>query len=232
MPIKKMMITKAVEEILKRNPSWAPALINDLTSPNKVARKILNEVAELIGKKPDDIRVDSVAKGVKIYLKKRKRKGVSDLKRVKGTLAESKVSLLTDLSILIIRPKSKLAEKIARVIDTIYKGDQVLYFNQGKLHLTLIFSTEYSKTVEAIFDPKEIVDSYKDNTGILITSPGFSEYDPITFDSYILSLLSAEGIPIVFYTDPYIDTLIIVDSKNAIKTFEIIKSEIERLRKE
>jgi len=75
------------------------------------------------------------------------------------------------------------------------------------------------------------VDLYRDNAGVLITSPELAEYDSITFSSYILSLLAAEGIPIVFQTDTYVDTLIIVDTKNSVKTFEILKNEIERLRK-
>ena len=67
--IEKVMITKAVQDILRKNPNWMSAIANDLISPTKIARKILSEVAKEINRPINKIKLDSVVKAVKIYQK-------------------------------------------------------------------------------------------------------------------------------------------------------------------
>lgn len=228
--VEKVKVTKAVEEVLNKNPSWMPALANTLTSPSKVARQVHAEVARIIGVPAKNIRLDTIVKAVKIYMAGKGK--VSDLEKIQGIIAESKLTLYSDLAVLTVKTGMDIGKKISEVIDVVYKGDQTLYIGQGKLQTSLVFSSENLEKIKKIFKTEEILDTTTKCTGILIEAQGLADYEPIEYDSYILALLASHGIPLPGYMSLYTNTLILIQDKDSFEAFKILKTEVERLRKE
>jgi hypothetical protein len=228
--VEKVKITEAVKEVLSRNPSWAPALANELISPSKVARKIVDEVAKLTGASKKEIKLDSVVKAVKIYMANLKTRDVSDLETSKRILGDSKLTMMANMAIMTVKIGPDIGKKITKVLEIIYGGDQRIYLSQGRFYLSMIFSRENLDKIRSIFDKKQIVYEESDRTGILIETPGLADYDTVDYDAYILNLLAGHGIHIIHYSCAWTDSLVLVPDDEAITAFQALKSEMERLK--
>ena len=224
----KIKITNAVQDILNRSPNWLPTIVNGLASPSKVARQIHSEVAKVVGSPVKDIRLDTIIKAVKTYVAGREK--VSDIEKVKKLIADCKLTLMSDLATITVKTGPDSKRLITQIIELVYHNDQRLYFGQGALHTTFIFSRENFSKIKALFKPSEIIDTNTDYAGILMDSPALISYNPISYDAYILSMIASHGIPIAGYMSLLSETIILVKDKDSLEAFKILKSEVERLR--
>jgi hypothetical protein len=227
-------ISSKVKEILERDITYSMLLNNDLVSPSKLSRQILDDLAIELGVNKKALKLDTIVKAVKRYLKTSMESGTYgdlDVKDVQKYLARSHLVVRSDLAVLCSRISAHLPEKLSRVITYLYtREDHIFHSSQASTATTLVFDECELETVEKIINPEYTLYSRKDCAAIKVISPMGVVEQPGVF-AYILNLLSTAGINLILITFSYTELILIVDKKDEVKAFNILKNEIDRLRK-
>lgn len=221
---KKLSVSNAVRKIITTHPSLLDCIKLGVVNYSSLARLIVDEV-KMVG---DFKEVNSNA--VKMSLIRfsemlKSRRTIDEV--IRKVLAGTTIELQTDLKLITLRKEVVFS----RMRDFMPIITQARFFQltQGTKTFTMIVSDDVGREVIKFFGKEFIEEVINDQSAIILISPK----DIITVPgviAYITSLLSWHGINITQVISCYVDTILVLERKDALRTYSLIEELITQLR--
>jgi len=229
MTLQSRIISKKTKDLLEKDPLCVISIINGIANPRKIARRLLPQLSKELNFEP---KLGSVARSVERYAKEVNSSGKLsgyDIEALKKILAETQVTLRSDIAVIGVRITKDIEKRLVRTIKATYSKEKT-FFNVtfGQTYVTIIIDQKNFDKIKKIFG-KDVVYSRKDQAAISLITPGDVIGVP-GFGGYAFSILGLSGVNIVEVLSSYNEGILIVDNKDANKAYSILKSEIDRIR--
>lgn len=207
-------IPKAVEAVMKSDLRLYDTLKIGVVNYKALARHIRKQVEILAGEKTTENAIAMALQrlGSKIRIGSKKLEGYVDI------FASSKLQMRDNIAILYLK-KTPEIHKIERGFMVLIKGTEstTLFLDEEKLRSLRI--------------PKEIIEGQRKNlTAIILTSPKEIADTPGVI-AHLMNALGVNNINVVEVTSSYNTTYLLVDEKESLEAIQIIRSLIERSKK-
>jgi len=208
-------VSRAVQKIVKQNPSLEIALAKDLLSYSKLARYMHDEVEKELGRKVKDPAI--------IVSLKRMREKAEKMYEPKKAFSADEITTNSNLMEITTVTSQNIPKIIQRLyeIDEVKKGS-VVNITQGNKQTTFIFSEKIEKEVRGIIQTERIISEIKDLSQISI-SFNKETFETPGFLVYVLKELSWNSINIIEIISTYTEFAIIVKSEDLMKAYGILK---------
>ncbi|MCS7108602.1 MAG: hypothetical protein RMH77_01860 [Sulfolobales archaeon] len=221
---KKLSVSNAVRKIITTHPSLLDCIKLGVVNYSSLARLIVDEV-KMVG---DFKEVNSNA--VKMSLIRfsemlKSRRTIDEV--IRKVLAGTTIELQTDLKLITLR-KEVVFSRIRDFMPIITQA-RFFQLTQGTKTFTMIVSDDVGREVIKFFGREFIEEVINDQSAIILISPK----DIITVPgviAYITSLLSWHGINITQVISCYVDTILVLERKDALRTYSLIEELITQLR--
>ncbi|MCX8185876.1 MAG: ACT domain-containing protein [Sulfolobales archaeon] len=221
---KKLSVSNAVRKIITTHPSLLDCIKLGVVNYSSLARLIVDEV-KVVG---DFKEVNSNA--VKMSLIRfsemlKSRRTIDEV--IRKVLAGTTIELQTDLKLITLR-KEVVFSRIRDFMPIITQA-RFFQLTQGTKTFTMIVSDDVGREVIKFFGREFIEEVINDQSAIILISPK----DIITVPgviAYITSLLSWHGINITQVISCYVDTILVLERKDALRTYSLIEELITQLR--
>ena len=156
MTLQSKIISRVVRSSLESDMLSILAIINKISSPRKIARRLLPEIKKRLGHEP---KLDSVSKAVERYVNSVQESGnigrmnIDDLR---DALSKTQVSVRSDVAIISVRLSKGIEKKLIKLIEYIYSRgtDPFITITYGKSHVTILFDQLFFERVEKIVGKK------------------------------------------------------------------------------
>lgn len=232
MTLQSRIISRVVKVVLEKDTLVVLAIINKITSPRKVARRLMPDIAEELGYEPN---IGSVAKVVERYVKTVEKSGKLagiDAGGLKRMLAKTQVTLRSDVAIVSVRITPGVGKRLVKVLDYVHsKADEpFLSVSYGKSYVTLLFDQSNHDKIMKIVGKKNVVHSKKNHAALSIINPPEVISVP-GFAGHVFSILGMNGINIFEMLSSYNEGIMILNEKDANRGYGILRAEIDRMRR-
>lgn len=148
--------------------------------------------------------------------------------KVLSILARSALRLETDLAVVTIN-KEYVQPKLGRIIHEL-RNARFLQITQGISTYTIVIAKEELEKFLLILGKETPVDIIDEQAAIVLVSPKEILTTP-GFVSYVTSLLAWRGINITQIISCYLDTILIVNSDDALRAYTLLHSIISSSRR-
>ncbi len=208
-------ISRAVQKIIKQNPSLEIALAKDLLSYSKLARYMHAEVEKELGRKVKDPAI--------IVSLKRMREKAEKMYEPKKLFSADEITTNSNLMEITVVTSQNIPGIIQHIyeLDGVRKGS-IVNITQGNKQTTFIFSEKIEKEVRGLLQAERAVTEIKDLSQISI-SFGKEVFETPGFLVYVLKELSWNNINIIEIISTYTEFAIIVKSDDLMKAYGILK---------
>ena len=219
-------ISSTVKEIILSRPSIMYCFLNGLINYSALARFLINDVKESLGK--SEVNVNTV-KVALIRLSNRLKKEYRKIEdKVLKILARSALRVETDLAVLTIS-KEYIQPKLGRLIYEL-RNARFLQLTQGINTYTIVLARELIDKVRDVLGVNTPIELIDNQSALILISPKEILTTP-GFVTYVTSLLSWSGINITQIISCHLDTVLIIDSKDLIKAYTIIQAVVNTSRR-
>jgi len=147
--------------------------------------------------------------------------------KIKDVLANTVISVQTDLVVLTVR-KEALLGKFEALLKTI-ESARFFQLSQGTRTFTLVIARENYEDIISIIGRDSIIDIIDHQTAIILISPHEIIETPGII-AYITSILSSQGINMTQIISCYEDTILILNRYEALKAYQILEELILKMR--
>ncbi len=227
-------LSDAVRQVIRRNLTYILLISKDLISSRKLAKKILPDVAELVGSEPSEIKIDSVVKAIKRFKKTLAASpsfGAKDIEAIEKLLSSCHILVRSDLAVLTSRISAHLPQKLAKIITYLFtREDHTLHVAQASTAITLVFDECELEVIEGIISPDYTISINRNCSAIKLIAPS-SVINQKGFFLYVLNLLATVNVNLVTLSFSMNELIMIVDRKDELTAFNVLKNEIDLLRK-
>jgi len=208
-------ISRAVQKIVRQNPSLEIALAKDLLSYSKLARYMHTEVENELGRKVKDPAI--------IVSLKRMREKAERMYEPKKLFSADEITTNSNLMEITVVTSQNIPGIIQHIyeLDGVRKGS-IVNITQGNKQTTFIFSEKIEKEVRGLLQAERAVTEIKDLSQISI-SFGKEVFETPGFLVYVLKELSWNNINIIEIISTYTEFAIIVKSDDLMKAYGILK---------
>ncbi len=208
-------ISRAVQKIVRQNPSLEIALAKDLLSYSKLARYMHAEVENELGRKVKDPAI--------IVSLKRMREKAEKMYEPKKLFSADEITTNSNLMEITVVTSQNIPGIIQHIyeLDGVRKGS-IVNITQGNKQTTFIFSEKIEKEVRGLLQAERAVTEIKDLSQISI-SFGKEVFETPGFLVYVLKELSWNNINIIEIISTYTEFAIIVKSDDLMKAYGILK---------
>jgi hypothetical protein len=233
MTLQSRIISRVVKSVLEKDMMSVIAIINRISSPRKIARRLFPEIREELGYEP---KLGSVAKIVERYVNSVEKSGKLagyDVKSLKELIAKTRVSLESDVAVIGIRITRNIERRLVKVMEYIYSRKEKPFFNitYGHSYIAIVTNQDYLENILRIIGRKNVIYRRKDQAALTISTPKDVLNVPGQ-GGYILSLLGLSGINVVEVLSSYNEGVLILSEKDAHLGYSVLRAEIDRLRRQ
>ena len=208
-------VSRAVQKIIKENPSLEIALAKDLLSYSKLARYMHAEIEKELGRKVKD-------PAIIVALKRMREKAEKMYERKKVFSAEEMNTSSDLMEITVVR-----SPKIPGIISELNEleavgGGAVMNIIQGNKQTTFIFSRKMEKEVRNALHGEKFISEVK---GLAQISIGFSKemFETPGFIVYVLKEVSWNNINIIEVISTYTELALIIKEEEVTKAYKILR---------
>lgn len=208
-------VSRAVQKIIKENPSLEIALAKDLLSYSKLARYMREEVEKELGKKVNDPAI--------IIALKRMREKAEKMYERKKTFSAAEISTSSDLMEITVVRSPKIPAIISALNESVEVGKgAVLNVIQGNRQATFIFSRKLEKEVRAALKKENILTEIG---GLAQISIAFTKemFETPGFLVYVLKEVSWNNINIIEIISTYTELALIIKEDDVMKAYKILR---------
>lgn len=218
-----LSIQKAVEALMTSRPCLLEALRRGIVNYSALARAILDEVAEISGRRPSPV---SVKIALLRFSEKVRREAESLEERIRRIIAESTLQLVSDIAVVTLKDHpTRVAPMLAE-----FSESRFFQLTQGIGHLTIVLDKSSCDRLRRLLDEGELEMVVEDQAAIILVSPKDIVGTPGVI-SYLTSILASQGINITQIISCYVDTIFVVDRYSALRTYEALERLILSLRR-
>ncbi len=219
-------VAKAVRKVVLKHPSIIDSLVLGVGNYSQICRYIYDEVvAELGGLNPT---LYAMKMALKRFVEElRKSKEINE-ENISNVISNSQLEMINDVILFTFRRKF-FSEIFTSVLRELGEG-HFIHFTQGKRAVTVVMDRVAYNKVHRYIKSEFLIETLKDQSAVILVSPHEIIYTPGVVN-YITSTLYYNGINITQIISSYVDTIIIVDKKDGVKTYSLIENIIMRFRK-
>ncbi len=222
---RKISIAEAVRIVVSRHPSILDCLRLNIGNYSSIGRKIYDEVVEALGGRYPSLYAIKIA--LKRYAEYLNRNISSYEGRIKDILRNSQLEMINDVTVYTLRSK-EFFRKMGTILEKISEG-HFIQVTQGRRSITIVADRIASSEISKYINESDILDVMNNQSAIIIVSPkDIIEVPGVV--NYITSLLFYEGINITQIISSYIDTIVIVDRRDSLRTYQVLEKEIRGCR--
>lgn len=156
-----------------------------------------------------------------------KQSEIPDIKFAK-VMAASSLSLIDDIEVITI--DSRKARNVVTKILQLAKTARFFQFTQGVESFTLMIDRETAEQIHGLLKNIGMLSFMKSQAAILMNSPPEIISTPGII-SYLTFLLSSRGINVTQIISCHRDTIFIVDMKDALQVYSLLRDAIETFRR-
>ena len=222
--MEKLSIAEATRRVIWTRPSMIDALKLNVINYKALAENIYDDVKVLLQKKDSGaISLDSIQSALIRYaddLKKQKDLLEDKISRI---LAKTVLELKNDLVVFTITEDALL--KCREDVFKLVSDARFFHLIQGNNTFTIIADQSLEKKMLSLFTPKNVVQSIKNQSGIILISPEEIVEVPGVV-SYLHGLLAYKNINVTQSISCYKDTILIVDRTEALDAYALIENQI------
>ena len=206
-----------VRERVERDPCLSDCLARGVVNLSELARQLAGELEETLG-------VEASVPAIKMALHRLSRRLRGDLKaRVEAVLSRS--TLIIHDSVSVATFPGNLMPKALSVAAEIASKARFIQVTQGFRNATIVVSSEdLDYIIERVGEPLGVI---RDQAAIIIVSPEEIITTPGVI-AYLTTYLSVNGVNITQIISCYIDTIIVLDSKQATKAYNLLYNILRR----
>ncbi|MCE4600002.1 MAG: ACT domain-containing protein [Desulfurococcales archaeon] len=202
-----------VRERITRDPCLSDCLARGIVNISELARQIAREIRET-----RRVEVNPAAAKIALHRLAKKLKGTMR-SRVEEVLSKSTIIIHDSVTILTF--PGHLMPKALSVTSQVAENARFIQVTQGFKQVTLVVSSEdVDYIVSRIGKPLERID---EQTAVVMVSPEDIITTPGVI-AYITSYLAGNGVNITQIISCYVDTIIVVDSRDALKTYNLLRN--------
>jgi len=216
-----LSISKIVQYLIDDDPSIQDALARGYGNYSAIARLLKPLVEEIYGRK---VGIAGLITAVK-----RARGTYTPTTEYQKIVAESKISLRTDVAKISIEKTRRSLEK-ARLISTDFP-EAFFQLLEGASTLTLIIDEGIFDDVRSVFREEEILGEKRDLAALIVQSPHEIVDTPGCISAFY-NPISRAHINIEETASCFTETIIVLRMEDAAKAFSILTSLISRMRRD
>jgi hypothetical protein len=205
------------------------ALKQGVINYKALAENIYDEVKVLLQKKDSElISLDSIQTALIRYAEDLKKEKELLEDRISKVLAKTVLELKTDLVVFTITDEALM--KCREDVFNLVKSARFFHLIQGNNTFTIIADQSLEGKMVALFSTKNLVQSIKDQSGIILISPEEIVEVPGVV-SYLHGLLAYKNINVTQSISCYKDTILIVNRAEALDAYALVENQILLFRK-
>jgi hypothetical protein len=231
MTLASRILAKKTRLVLEKDALSVVAIMNGIASPRKIARRILQNIGGELGFEP---KLESVAKIVERYVNEVEKSGKLsgyDVEAINRIIAKTHVILQSDIAIIVMRISRNVGKILMRIIQLVYSGEERPFINVTFSHsyVTIIIDQcNMEKAVKVV--GKNLVYKKRNQAAICVITP--KEVMNVTgYTGHLLSIMGLGGVNMSEILSSYNEGIIISNEKDAQKAYDVLRAEIERMRK-
>ncbi len=220
-------IAEAVRKVVLKHPSIIDALVLGIGSYSQICRYIYDEVVEELGGRNPSLYAMKMA--LKRFVDTLKENKEVNEQKISLILKDSQLEMIND--VILFTFKRKFFSEIFTLLLRELGEGHFIHFTQGKRAVTVVMDRVAYNKVRKSIKQEYLIETLENQSAVILVSP----YDIITTPgvvNYITSTLYYSGVNITQIISSYVDTIIIVDKKDGVKTYSLIESVIRRFRGE
>ncbi len=209
-----MKISREVESYIRRNPEVMKCLGRGLINLSALSRDIMKEL------NIDNFdAIEAALKRMHIGYEKNEYEDI---------LAKSSIESYTNISVLILKPKSDNLKLAINIIDRMMMNYNRFRIIQGIQGAVLVANDIDAEKIMRIIPKNEIIEVNRGLSEIIITST-YSITFTRGYVAHISSLLAGNGINVIQIVSFYTDVTYIISVEDLTKAFQVIMNEINRI---
>lgn len=217
-------MSEAVRRVVNRHPSLLDALIFRYGNLSAIARLIYDEVVEeLEGLHPSHY---AIKMALKRYINKLRASRMLNEPRIRGILRRSQIELIND--VVLLTYDRRYLEQIVNMLISALEGGRFIHLTQGRDSLTVVMDKTTFNKFKSFIDEGLALSVFKNQSAVIIVSPK-EIITTLGVVHYITSLLYMNGINITQIISSYVDTIIIVDREDSIRSYKVLEEAISSI---
>lgn len=213
-------VASLVRERVERDPCLSDCLARGVVNLSELARHLAGELEESLG-------VEASVPAIKMALHRLSKRLRGNLKaQVEELLSRS--TLVIHDSVSVATFPGELMPRALSVAAEIAGRARFIQVTQGFKNVTIVVSSEnLDYIVKKVGEPIEVIG---DQVAIIIVSPPEIIATPGVI-AYLTTYLSVNGVNITQIISCYIDTIIVLDSKQATRAYNLLYNILRRKQK-
>lgn len=231
MSLQYRIVSKKTRSVLEKDVISVVAIMNNIASSRKIARRILPEIKKELGFEP---KLETVAKVIERYVKIVEKSGKLsgyDIDEIRRIFSKSRIMIQSDIGLVGLRITKNIGNKLVKVMQYVYSRKEKPFINIsfGHTYITVVIDQHNIEKVIKIVGRKNMVYIKKNQAALSVISPP----DVISIpglSGYIFSVLGLSGINVVEIISSYNEGIIILNESDANKAYTVLREEIERFR--
>ncbi len=222
----RVTIASVVRKLVLSRPVITSCLLAGIVNYSALARYLLPEVKEVLGKK--EISLDAVKVALVRVAKELRSefRGIED--KILYVIAKSALRLETDLVVVTVSREYghvKLGDLASKL-----RNARFLQITQGVSGFTIVLSSELLSDLKEVLGESAILNVMDNQSAIVLISPKEIIYVPGVV-AYITNLLAWRGINITQIISCYLDTILIMNREDALNAYVVLEDLIKKVRK-
>ena len=219
-------IASVVRDVVMTKPCVMECLVRGLINYSALARYVLPEIKSSLGL--STINVGTIKVSL-VRLRDRLSKELRIIEdKVLSILARSALRLEMDLIVITVS-REYIQQKLSSLIHEL-RNARFLQITQGINTYTIVIAKEDLNKLTSLLGRNIPIDIIDDQAAIILISPKEILTTP-GFVSYVTGILAWNGINITQIISCYLDTILIINSNDALKAYSLLHSLIMASRK-
>ncbi|MHA1838442.1 MAG: ACT domain-containing protein [Candidatus Ranarchaeia archaeon] len=217
-------IAMAARRSAASHPSVLDGMRMKIINYSGLTEKLLPEIKQLT--KNPKINVNAVKIALIRYGEKIAKEWRLKEKKCVHVLKDTVVELRNDLFVMTVRKGS-----VKQIQEVLRKIDEFRFFQlvKGTDSFTIAIDQQHQELLVQLFPKSQVLSILADQAALVLISP------PLIIDtpgvlSYTTNLLSDHGINITQMFSCHLDTVFIIERKDAVRAFELVEQKIRDLR--
>lgn len=211
------VVARLVRDRIQRDPCLAECLSRGIVNLSELARQLAKEIEEIEG-----VSVSIPAAKMALYRIVQKTRSTLHAK-IKEILSKSAVIIHDSVTVITI--PGPLMPKALAIASRLAEKARFLQVTQGFKTATIVISSEDKDSIVSQLD--EVLEVIDGQTAIIIVSPRDIIETPGVI-SYLTGYLASNGINITQIISCYVDTIIVLNSSDALKAYNLIYNLIRK----
>ncbi len=222
--MEKISIAEATRRVIWTRPSLLDALKQNVINYKSLAENIHENVVKLLQREDGEtVSLDSIQAALIRYAEDLKREKDLLETKIAKILAKTVLELKNDLVVLTIAEDALFQSK--EDVFSLVRGARFFHLIQGNNTFTIIADQALEGKMLSIFSPKNVIQSTRDQSGLVLISPeDIIEVPGVV--SYLHGLLAYKGINVTQSISCYKDTILIVNRPEALDAYALVEAQI------